>query len=389
MCYTADIEWLDGGIMPEVLSMKRVIALLCLMMICLAGSAGAEAFQDFGDACAYVRQEAGEGAEQIEFSVPNAAVHGREWWEIRDVLTDVLEYCESYSISYRRADGRLYVTINCVPRASLRMLDAWETGDWSALSADERVCLELAAEAAAQCREGADSAIEVELAVYDYICERVAYAGEAVEKGPGTPEYLRASTAVGALVDGLAQCQGYAEAFYLVGRLAGLEVETQYGWGGAGSPGKHAWNVVRIGRDCWMVDVCWGDTGADVFELTTPNYVDFNAGLDRMPVDRRWHPEAEVMPVNAQTNPARTAFDEQHGWGRTCMSLNAALEYAIDCHNAGKPYAHIFLPYRYTLDQVDSAMWQKVQAARIRTTWGRMTYDYAGGTYLIIRWVLE
>lgn len=368
--------------------MKRAVVLLCLM-ICLAGSAAAEEFTAFGDACAYVRREAAEGAERIEFSVPNAAVQGREWWEIRDVLTDVLEYCESYTISYRRADGRLKVTIDCVPRASLRMLDAWETGDWSALSSDERACLELALEAAAQCREGADSAIEVELAVYDFICERVAYAGEAVEKGSGTPEYLRASTAVGALVDGLAQCQGYAEAFYLVGRLAGLDVETQYGWGGAGSPGKHAWNVVRIGRDCWMVDVCWGDTGADVFELTTPGYVDFNAGLDRMPADRRWHPEAEVMPVTAKTDPARTAFADQHGWGRTCMSLDEALEYAIECYRARKPYAHIFLPDGCTLEQVDTAMWQKVKAAHIHTVWGRMTYEYAGGTYLIIRWVME
>ena len=369
--------------------MKRAVALICLLMICLAGGAGAEEFRVFDDACAYVRRQAGEGAERIEFSVPDDAVRGREWWEIRDVLTDVLEYCESYSISYRRADGRLNVFIDCVPRASLRMLDAWETGDWSALTADERMCLEYALQAAEECRAGADSAIEVELAVYDYICRRVAYADEAVALGSGTPEYLRASTAVGALVDGRAQCQGYAEAFYLVGRLAGLEVETQYGWGGAGSPGKHAWNVVRIGQDCWMVDVCWGDTGADVFEETTPNYVDFNAGLDRMPQDRRWHPEAEVMPVNAVTNPERTAFAEQFGHGRTCTSLDEALDYAIECHRAGKPYAHIFLPQKVTLAKVDAQMWRKVDAARIRTNWGRMTYDYAGGTYLIIRWVLE
>lgn len=369
--------------------MKRMVCFLCLLMCCFTLIAKAETFDDFAQACAYVRQEAGKGQERIEFAVANAAVHGREWWQIRDVLTDVLEYCESYDIAYRRADGAWNIVITCVPRASLRMLDAWETGDWSGLTADERTCLQRALAAAKACQTDAHSAVEVELAVYDYICEQVAYAHEAVEKGSGTPVYLRASTAVGALVDGMAQCQGYAEAFYLVGQLAGLDVETQYGWGGEGSPGKHAWNVVRIGQDCWMVDVCWGDTCADIFELRTPEYRHFNTGLDRLPQGRHWHPEAEVMPVSASTNPEQTAFAAQHGWGKTCQTLNEALDYAIACHNAGKDYAHILLPGQVTLEQVDSAMWRKIQAAGIKTTWGRMTYNYAGGTYLIVRWVLD
>lgn len=66
-----------------------------------------------------------------------------------------------------------------------------------------------------------------------------------------------ANTLYGALVDGYAQCEGYAFTFDYLCRLAGIDCFTVYGYNSENEP--HAWNMVKL-EDMWYyVDCTWDD----------------------------------------------------------------------------------------------------------------------------------
>ncbi len=69
------------------------------------------------------------------------------------------------------------------------------------------------------------------------------------------------STAYGCLVNGRANCEGYAKAFDMLAARCGLEAVLITGSTDDGE--NHAWNQVRIGDDWYNVDVTWddGDSG--------------------------------------------------------------------------------------------------------------------------------
>ena len=68
---------------------------------------------------------------------------------------------------------------------------------------------------------------------------------------------------IGALLDGRANCDGYADALLLVGRLAGLNVRYQHGDslnGGMGSYfSTHMWNLIELDGAWRMIDANWDD----------------------------------------------------------------------------------------------------------------------------------
>lgn len=372
--------------------LRRSLFILCLaLLLCLGAGALAQrsAYDDLTAACRDVRAAVYDRQTHIAFSLTQAAVSGRDQSAIRDILTDVLEGYVDYTIGFSQQGNELCIAIDGTLRPALNILHAWETGDRSALTDDENRVMDMALAIADDCRRGAQSALEVERAVYDAVCEHVDYYSSENPPAFGSTQYIRLHTSIGALLDGKTQCLGYSEVFYLIGRLAGLDVEMQYGFSGGGAEGKHAWNTVRIGAQYYMVDACWGDTSADIFELTASDYRYLNIGADLMPKGRRAHPEAQIAQISEQTDWSLTAFGAAKG-GIAAKTLEEAADYAIARHNEGQPYAHVFIENaQVSLDDVDALMWARVQAEGISTAWGRMTYPFAGGTYVIFRWVLE
>ena len=67
-----------------------------------------------------------------------------------------------------------------------------------------------------------------------------------------------ASTAYGCLVDGEANCEGYAKAFNLLASELGIESVVITGKTDEGE--NHAWNQVKLGTDWYNIDVTWADT---------------------------------------------------------------------------------------------------------------------------------
>ena len=91
-------------------------------------------------------------------------------------------------------------------------------------------------------------------AIHDYIVVNVDY--------PAHIDMNNRSlfTAEGALVNKLAVCQGYAEAFSLLCHKAGIQTEMVYGIADNGqSRESHAWNIVRIDGVWYQIDATWDD----------------------------------------------------------------------------------------------------------------------------------
>lgn len=66
------------------------------------------------------------------------------------------------------------------------------------------------------------------------------------------------STAYGCLVEGVANCEGYAKAFSLLARAVGLDAFLVTGITDDGE--NHAWNKVNIDYNWYNLDVTWDDT---------------------------------------------------------------------------------------------------------------------------------
>ena len=94
--------------------------------------------------------------------------------------------------------------------------------------------------------------------LHDRLAARVTYDGTGAN----------AHDAYGALVEGKAVCEGYAEAFQYLLQKAGIQSFIITGTSNnpaTGSPEGHAWNAVRIDGRYYHVDTTWDDQGENIF----------------------------------------------------------------------------------------------------------------------------
>lgn len=104
------------------------------------------------------------------------------------------------------------------------------------------------------------SYIEREIAINNYLTNNIEYDNEAADQlikyGNVDEEYYNSFNAYGALIEGIAVCEGYSEAFKLLCDRAGIDCIIVTGeLDGVG----HAWNRVRINDKWYDVDVTNND----------------------------------------------------------------------------------------------------------------------------------
>ena len=101
------------------------------------------------------------------------------------------------------------------------------------------------------------SEYEIEKTLHDKLAQKITYVTGAAN----------AHNAYGALVDGEAVCEGYAEALQYLLQRAGIQSIQVYG----SSRGEnHAWNMVRIDGEYYLTDLTWDD------QITALSYAYFN-----------------------------------------------------------------------------------------------------------------
>ena len=166
-----------------------------------------------------------------------------------------------------------------------------ETGKTDLLSPREKETLNAALSLAGQA-SGTD--LEKERFLFDALCAGITY-----DTDPNETDNDR-DCAVGALLNGLADCDGYADAMLLCCSLAG--VPCRYIHGRAvdapdGRDGSHMWNLVCIENAWLMCDVTWGDRDGE-----EPAYLFFNIGSEDAAASYAWNPEILFTPVAARAD---------------------------------------------------------------------------------------
>ena len=175
--------------------------------------------------------------------------------------------------------------------AGTDILRAVDSGTTAALPARYQEALTAAQSLAAGCARETDTATA--LAIHDALCELITYTDDETT--------IEDDCCIGALLSGQANCDGYADAMVLVGRLAGLNVRYQHGdslkGGFEGMFSTHMWNLIELDGSWRMIDVTWDDMASDTAHLW------FNVGEDRAAQSHTWGRDMTV-PMLAATDPA-------------------------------------------------------------------------------------
>ena len=105
------------------------------------------------------------------------------------------------------------------------------------------------------------------LAIYDYLCQNVAYDYDRLADPTDEIEH----SAYAALCEGTSVCQGYATAFYKLALMAGLDCRVVTGE--VGNEG-HGWNLVKLGEEYYLLDATF-DAGKNEYRHFMKNEADF------------------------------------------------------------------------------------------------------------------
>ena len=87
------------------------------------------------------------------------------------------------------------------------------------------------------------------MAVHDYLIDHIEYAYSHIVR-----------RAYGALIEGKAVCQGYAQSFQKILSNLNIEGHTVIGWNISEKPVLHEWNRVKLDGKWYYIDLTWDDT---------------------------------------------------------------------------------------------------------------------------------
>lgn len=266
--------------------MRKTLALMLAILLFLNLNAFAESlpvFDSLLDARDYLNEQVLACPDEISFRLSDPDQYTGSTFAAR-----ARSIGGQYSAD-TRLDGDV-VTIEYTYYPGMRIYRAIQTGDASDLTADERTAAQIAAQVAAQAAEKSDDPFDRILYLHDWMCENITY--EAMPEA--RPTMPRVCGAVGALVDGRANCQGYADTFRLLGLLSGLTVRKQEGMDSDG--GAHDWNAVLLNGEWFIVDVTMDDPA----DIQSWCYAYMIAGRDIC--NYGWLRDAEAAEISAYTD---------------------------------------------------------------------------------------
>ena len=200
---------------------------------------------------------------------------------------------DDFDISFYEATHLINIHVNhYFPGTAI--MHSVRSGNAGGLTERETELLQAAEEVARDAMKETDP-VKKALFIHDWICDHTVYTID--------DETDEDDNAIGAILNGEANCDGYTDAFYLIGSLAGLNVRYQHG----DSLDKsaldklasvtHVWNLLETDGEWRMVDVTMDDMENGKMHAW------FNAGGD---VAERCHVWNKDMTVSLAPETVRT-----------------------------------------------------------------------------------
>lgn len=166
-------------------------------------------------------------------------------------------------------------------------------------------------------------------AIYDWLCTNVVYDYTNLN----SPEYMLKHTAYAAAINHTAVCQGYAVLFYRLALECGIDARVIAGKGkGANGWEDHAWNIVKLGGNYYLLDATWDATKElyqkpakyDWFLKGSESFTSHNPGTEQDTYDYT------ALGVSSTNYDPQTAVSEQYdlnGGGFDISDLQYLFEY--------------------------------------------------------------
>lgn len=296
--------------------------------------------------------------------------------EFHDTLRNLFP-SQYYSTTYYGSDSLLTLSaIHYYPGENI--LYAWRNNDTSKLTADELQVMELALQLVAQAKAESDSELETELWLHDWICSKATYDSPNMDVRRDEFIQLRELTCIGAMLDGYANCQGYTDAFYLLGNLAGLEVGRILGYTEAG----HIWNTITLDGQRYIVDVTFDDLSDD--ELDGWSYTYFNTFWDPAVYDPMG--DDQVVPEMITEEDLTKGYFHHTDRIFTTME-DAARSLARQCVNEGNDWTYVMVKDMvFDHDAMNAVLKPILKQYHRGFSWSLWADHYGGDTYVWVYW---
>lgn len=294
-------------------------------------------------------------------------------------LDSVCSACGIYrpNLSYSEQVSSVYFK-NPVYYPGYRVYTLYTEGRESELNSEERMLLDRALQIIGGMNRRA-AVLEKERYLHDYLCDNVTYYKH------NSDGYSIYDTAIGALLYGCADCDGYADAFWLLCSLADIPVRMINGYASdeeervirRNSENAHAWNLVSLneGLSWYMVDVTWDDANSGNI-----SYVYFNMGKSLASQSRVWDEDALCVNWAANENDS-ISFYGGNFEGRSFSSPESAAKELLRCMNGSKAELQVRINGVYDLDVINSAIWDAIEESDRYGSWsyGCIKYRVVGG----------
>lgn len=166
-------------------------------------------------------------------------------------------------------------------------------------------------------------------AIYDWLCTNVVYD----HKNLNDHAYMLKHTAYAAAINHTAVCQGYAVLFYRLALECGIDARVIAGKGeGAKGWEDHAWNIVKLGGNYYLLDATWDATKElyqkpakyDWFLKGSESFTSHNPGTEQDTYDYT------ALGVSSSNYDPKTAVSEQYdlnGGGFDISDLQCLFEH--------------------------------------------------------------
>ena len=138
-----------------------------------------------------------------------------------------------------RQEGNTYF-IKLTEYPGNRIVDAWRSGDRTVLTNEENLALDYSLDLLESWKSLSSDPWEIEYEIFNFLARHITYTDS--ETNYYTAESIpRQHTAIGALLDRQANCQGFADVMYLLCGLCSIACEYRIG---RGERRLHVWNSV-------------------------------------------------------------------------------------------------------------------------------------------------
>jgi len=271
-------------------------------------------------------------------------------------------------ISYieRKLHGYLEAEVTPKYEMFMKIIIAVENDNVSSLDDDETIVYNRARSILKEVDALSGSKFNRAFAIHEYLAETIEYDHDYRENDNAFNIY-------GALIDGLAVCQGYAHAYKLLLHMAGVQNIIITGFAGNEN---HAWNLVNYGTrsnpDWYHVDVTWnaGGGGNNNEESRTRRY--FNIDDEMLLYTHQWN--QDMYP---SANSQKFNYFKYNGF---MVTTQAELEAAFTGHyNEKSDFFEILCMFKVTPSNLDF-----LREYNFIGEISFSTVDYGGGTLLKI-----